>query len=230
MKNIRTLAAAILLSMFSASYALAEFTVGASAAMAFIEADGTETEGKQNEVTQRGITHVTPVGSIFVEMNDVVGSGLSLGIDYIPMTADVSSEVKKRTDTELSVTGTATNTSLTRNQNAQAEIDNHITLYGTYDIGGIYLKAGYVTADLTTTESLATGSSYGNADLDGITYGVGYQSDLGGNSIYRLEITHTNYDDISLTSANTRAGVPNNNVISADLDVTQVKASIGYKF
>ena len=94
----------------------------------------------------------------------------------------------------------------------------------------LYLKAGIVTADLTTTETLASGSSYGNADLDGITYGVGYQSDLGGNSVYRLEITHTNYDDISLTSANTRAGVPNNNVISADLDVTQVKASIGYKF
>ena len=229
MKNIRTLAAAILLSMFSASYALAEFTVGVSAAMAFIEADGTETEGKQNEVTQRGITHTTPVGSIFVEMNDVMGSGLSLGIDYIPMTADVSDGLS-RTDTELSVTSTATNTSLTRNQKAQAEIDNHITLYGTYGIGDIYLKAGYVTADLTTTESLATGSSYGNADLDGITYGVGYESEIGGNSVYRLEVTHTTYDDINLTSSAARAGVPNNNKISADLDVTQVKASIGYKF
>ena len=64
MKNVRTLAAALLLSMFSASYALAEFTMGVTAAMAYIEADGTETEGNINEVNQRGVTHLAPVGSI----------------------------------------------------------------------------------------------------------------------------------------------------------------------
>ena len=229
MKNVRTLAAALLLSMFSASYALAEFTMGVTAAMAYIEADGTETEGNINEVNQRGVTHLAPVGSIFVEMNDIVGSGLTLGIDYIPMAAEVSDGLS-RTDTERSVTGTTAGTSLTRNQKAQAEIDNHITLYGTYNIGDIYLKAGYVSADLITTESLPTGSSYGDASLDGITVGIGYESELVGNSIYRLEATHTSYDDINLTSSTARAGVTNNTKISADLDVTQVKASIGYKF
>ena len=48
--------------------------------------------------------------------------------------------------------------------------------------------------------------------------------------IGRMEVSHTSYDDISLSSSATRAGVTNATKIDADLDVTQLKASIGYKF
>ena len=40
---------------------------------------------------------------------------LAVGLDYIPLDADVSSRAKKRTDVETSVTGTATKTATTRN-------------------------------------------------------------------------------------------------------------------
>ena len=55
--------------------------------------------------------------------------GLSLGIDYVQY-ADVSDKVR-RTDTENSVFGTAAETSTTRNQSAQAELNDHLTFMQT---------------------------------------------------------------------------------------------------
>ncbi len=231
MKNIRNIALAVLISIFSSSYALAEFTMGVSGAIANIEASGTETEGNASEKNSKTLNHILPVGSIFVEYNDVMGTGLTLGIDYIPVTADVADGVQTRTDTELSVTGTDNHTSTTRNQKAQAELNDHLTFYAAYNMNeNFYLKAGYVTVDLETTESLDTGSKYGNTDMDGILFGAGFESEMGSNMIGRLELTHTSYEEISFKSSTARTGVTNNTVVDADIDVTQVKASIGYKF
>ena len=46
----------------------------------------------------------------------------------------------------------------------------------------------------------------------------------------RGEYTYTDYDDISLRSSVARSGVTSNNLIEADLDVSQFKVSLGYKF
>ena len=228
MRNIKNLFLAILISMFSSSFALAEYTMGVSAGLAHIDASGTETEG--GEKNHHSINHFTAVGSIFIEANNLGSSGFSLGVDYVPMTADVSDKVKKRTDTETSVTGTTTTTSTSRSQSAQAELNDHLTIYAMQEVGDLYFKVGYVMVDLETTESLATGSSYGNVDLSGILIGAGTEFDFGNNAIGRVEFSHTAYDSISLQSSATRAGVSPNNLIEADLDVTQLKASVGYKF
>ena len=53
MKHIRNIALAMLISIFSSSYALAEFTVGISGSIANIEATGTETEGNALEHYQK---------------------------------------------------------------------------------------------------------------------------------------------------------------------------------
>ena len=218
--------ALVMLAFSSASYA--EVKYGVSGALTFINASGTETEG--GEKNHHSVNHFTAVGSIFVEANNLGGSGFSLGVDYVPMTADVSDKVKKRTDTELSVTGTTTHTSTSRSQSAQAELNDHLTIYAMQEVGDLYFKVGYVMVDLETTESLATGSSYGNVDLSGILIGAGTEFDFGNNAIGRVEFSHTAYDSISLQSSATRAGVSPNNLIEADLDVTQLKASVGYRF
>ena len=225
MRHIRNLALAILLSAFSSSFALAEYTMGISAGYANIEASGTETEG--GEKNSKNIDHQTVVGSIFIEANDLGGTGISLGLDYIPMSADVSDNVKSRTDTETSVTGTTTTTDTSRSQKAQAELNDHLTFYATKDLGDLYFKLGYIIVDLDTTESLATGSKYGNLDLHGVLIGFGTEFDIASNTIARLEFSHTDYENVSLTSSVSRAGVATNNVVEAELDVTQVKASIG---
>ena len=228
MKHIRNITLAILISAFSSSFALAEFTMGISGAVANIGASGTEIEG--GERNSKSMDYQTVIGSIFVEANDVAGSGVTLGIDYVPLSADVSENVKKRTDTETSVTGTTTTTSTTRNQSAQAELNDHLTFYAMMDMtSDLYIKVGYVHVDLETTENLPTGSKYGNEDVNGLLIGIGTEYDIA-NGVARLEFSHTNYEDIDINSSVARTGVSPNNKIEAQLDVTQVKASYGYKF
>ena len=232
MKNIKALTLAFLLSLFSSGHALAEygFTVGVTGSMAMIDASGQETEG--GEITRAEATNNKAVGSIFLEYNDILGSGLSLGVDYIPGSADISNSTKTRTDTETSVTGTTTNTTTSRTQKAQAEIENHLTYYATYSPGnGVYLKAGYVQVDLNTLESLGTGSTYGNDSLDGVALGAGVEFDVGyDNMVGRIELSHIDYGDIEFRSQVARAGVATNNLVEADIDVTMLSASLGYKF
>ena len=234
MKNIKAIILASLICVFGSSYALAEgFSVGFTGAIADIEASGTETEGKPAvvETNNAQVNNTVPVFSVFAEMNDVMGTGISVGVDYIPMSADVSNSVRKRTDVETSVTGTNTTTSTSRSQSAQAELDQHVTVYATYNIAeNIYVKAGYVTVDLNTLESLGTGSKYGNIEVEGYTIGLGAQADLMADMFARVEASYTDYEDISISDTTGRTGVTTNNKIDASLDVSMLKASIGYKF
>ena len=223
MKNIKALSLAFLLTLFGSSHALAEYgiTVGLTGSMAMIEASGQETEG--GEVSRGEVSNNTGVGSIFVEYNDILGSGFSLGVDYIPGSADVSSSLSQRTDAN-SEGDSATN-------KAQAEVDGHTTYYATYGTdSGAYVKVGYVQADLNTLETLGTGSKYGNETLNGWEVGAGVEFDVYASTVGRFELTHIDYGDIEIRSSVARAGVATNNLIEADLDVTRLSASLGYKF
>ena len=234
MKNIKAIILASLICVFGSSYALAEgFSVGFTGAIADIEASGSETEGKAAvvETNNAQVNNTVPVFSVFAEMNDVMGTGISVGVDYIPMSADVSNSVRKRTDVETSVTGTDTTTSTSRSQSAQAELDQHVTVYATYNIAeNIYVKAGYVTVDLNTLESLGTGSKYGNIEVEGYTIGLGAQADLMADMFARVEASYTDYEDISISDTTGRTGVTTNNKIDASLDVSMLYGSMGYKF
>ena len=210
--------AVIVLTFSSASYA--EMKYGVSGALTFIEADGTETEG--GEKNSGDAENIVVIPSVFAEY--VFSDTISLGIDYIPLKADVSDKTKKRSDTETSVTGTTTTTSTSRSQAAQAELENHITLYANYNLdNGLYLKGGVANVTLNTDESLGTGSKYGNVDIMGYVVGFGIDS---GN--WRTELTYTDYEDISLTSSVARTGVTTNNKIDADLDTVALRVSYAF--
>ena len=210
--------ALIMLSFTSASYA--EMKYGVSGALTFIDASGTETEG--GEKNSGDADNVVAIPSLFAEY--AFSDTVSVGIDYIPLSADVSDKTKKRTDTETSVTGTTTTTSTSRTQTANAELENHITLYANYNVGnGLYLKGGVAQVTLNTEESLGTGSKYGEEDIMGYVIGFGVDS---GN--WRTELTFTDYEDISLTSSVARTGVTTNNKIDADLDTVALRVSYAF--
>ena len=216
MKKISILFSIIMLFVSSAH---AEMRYGISGALTMVNADGTETEG--GEKNSKSVDNTVVVPSIFVEY----GMGqYSIGLDYIPMDADVSSKTHKRTDTETSVTGTATTTSTSRTQQADAELTNHITLYANYMLSdAMFVKAGVAQVSLDTNESLGTGSKYGNVDIYGGVFGIGFTD---GNS--RFELVYTDYEDISLTSSVARTGVTTNNKIEADLDTLSLKYSYAF--
>jgi len=226
----------LLISLFAGSALLATGAIkavaadlgfGVTAAIVNLEADGSETEtGSQTaETTNASVSNTLPLGEIFAELQL---EKFTFGVSLIPMDHDVSDEVKTRTDTETSVTGTATTTSTSRTQNAQAEVADHLTYYVEFQPrDALYFKLGYLDADLNTTESLDTGSSYGNASLNGIMYGVGFKNDLN-RGYLKMELTYSDYDNISLTDSTGRTGVTTNNKISADLDATQLRISYGF--
>ena len=199
----------------------ADLTFGLSGAIAKIEADGSETEtGSQTaETTNASVDNTFGTVSIFAEAKF---DKLAIGLDYIPMDADVSDKTHSRTDTETSVSGTDTATSTSRTQTAAAEVSNHMTLYANYYVNdSFYIHLGYVDLSVNTQESLDTGSKYGNASINGIQYGFGLQM----SDNLRVEAAYTDYDNVSITSSVARTGVDTNNKISADLDTTQLKLS-----
>ena len=189
-----------------------------------ITASGSETEG--GEVNSKSVHNTVTIGSVFAEYTT---GWVTLGVDYIPGSADVSDKAYTRNDTETSVTSTATTTATSRTQKASAEVSDHYTYY--VEIGSTaFLKAGYAQMSVATNESLGTGSTYGNVDIDGILLGVGLKSDWGNNGFIKLEGTYTDYEDLSITSGVARTGVSTNNKITADLDVGQIKIGLGYRF
>ena len=197
--------------------AYAEMSYGISAAITQIDASGTETEG--GEKTNGSADNTVLIPSVFAEYS--YSDTIALGLDYIPLKADVSKSTKSRTDTETSVSGTATTTSTSRTNKAQAELKNHLTLYANYSLSDtLYLKGGVAFVELNATESLGTGSKYGSEDIFGGVVGIGAQS---GNS--RFELVYTDYEDISLKSSVARTGVTTNNTIDADLDTLAFKYS-----
>ena len=210
--------ALVMLAFSSASYA--EIKYGVSGALTFIDASGSETEG--GEKNNGEADNIVVIPSIFAEY--AYSDTISIGLDYIPFKADVSNKAKSRTDTETSVSGTATTTSTSRTQKAQAELENHVTLYANYYLGnGTYVKGGVAHVSLNTDDSLGTGSKYGNVDIMGLVLGFGVES---GN--WRTEVAYTDYEDINLTSSVARTGVTTNNKIDADLDTLALRVSYAF--
>lgn len=199
-----------------ASNAYAEIKFGISAAYTNIDASGSETEN--TEKTSKDVSSKALIPSIFVEYG--LTDSISVGLDYIPFKADISDKTHTRTDVETSVAGNGLTTALNRVQTAEASIKNATTLYGTFDLGPMYLKAGLAYFDLSTGDSLATGSKYGNEDVYGGVIGLGVEQDK-----MRIEVLYTDYEDIALSSSVARTGVTVNNKIDADMDTLAVKLS-----
>ncbi len=223
MKKLIAIATAFTFGMLVTT-ANAGMGVGVSAAYLDIQADGTEVDSNSSTLsTKGGASNSVGIGSVFAEYS-FDAFPLTIGFDWIPMSADVSKNVQQRTDTETSITDTATTTATTRIQKAQAEIDNHMSLYVEVPVwNSLYLKAGLVEVDVNTLENLGTGSSYGNVSIDGTQFGAGVKGPIGGGNLFmKVEALYTDYDEIKLTSGT--------NTITADLDTTQVKASLGFAF
>ena len=219
MKKLNTLFVALIMLTFS-SISNAEMKFGVSGAITQINASGTETEG--GEKNSKDVDNLVAIPSIFAEY--AISDAISVGLDYIPLKAEVSDATHNRTDTETSNTSSATTTSLTRKQSASAEIENHITLYLNYNLNDTYyVKGGVAQVDLTTDETLQTGAKYGDETVIGYVAGLGVNS---GN--WRTEVLYTDYEDISLTSSVARTGVTPNNKITADLDTLALRISYSF--
>ena len=203
--------------MFLSANALAGVNIGISGAFTSLETDGTETTKSSSEKNNGSTDENVVVPSLFIEMQ--ADSGFALGLDVVPGEADLGSGTGADDDNESSGAN-----------KASAELESHTTIYLLMPIGdgGVYVKGGIASATVNTTETLATGTKYGNADVDGLMLGVGFQRDRDNGMFVRAEVTHTNYDDVKLNGTLDADSV--RNVVDASVDATAVRLSLGKSF
>ena len=193
--------------LFSTALNAADISFGVSGSILDVNGTGTETTRQSGEKNNGSASNSIGIGSVFVENNF---GNFSLGLDYIPFKADVSDKVKTRTDSNASGdSGT---------YRAQAELKNHLTLYGLVPFGNnLFFKAGVAQVDVITKESATiTASTYGDDTVYGGLIGLGVQKDN-----WRFAVEYTDYETISLTSNAS-------NKIDANLDTTAFKLSYSF--
>jgi len=199
--------------------AKAEFGYGLTLAHHMIDGDGTETTRQSSQKNTGTHSHNVTVPELFIE--SIAENGFTFGLSWIP-TREMGS--KSRTDTNSGGdTGTYTAKAEFKNV-AQIYSDIPVTSVGAYPI---HLKLGVQHVTLATLESLNSGSTYPDADLMGLTVGLGTKGDLpyGDNVYYKVEATYTDFETYSSDSDGSTG-----NKVEADLDDTAFKISLGKKF
>ena len=216
MKKIVTILLSFLFMSFQS--VKAEMGIGITGALHNFDASGTETTRTSLQANSGSHSESVVVPEIFVEA--LLDNGGAFGVSYIP-TRDVGSKSRSDSNSDGD-TGT---------YKAEAELENVIQIYADIPIpmdvygGSVYIKAGVQHVTLATLESLNSGSTYPDADLLGLTVGLGAKGDLpyGNNMYYKAEATYTDFENYTATSSA-------DNKVSADLEDIAVKLSIGYKF
>ena len=230
-KTIKALMTLIAISSLSSFAYAGSFGIGVSGNIASVSAEGTETEtansGTENSVQTATAGNDFAFGSIFAEYNFGDSERFTLGVDWIPGSADVNSKTISRTD--VNSDGTEANLQA-GTRSANAEISDHVTYYAELGIaGGVYAKAGFAQVDIKTTEKStitsgsATVGSYPDKTLDAWTYGLGYKGTFGTNGFYKVEGYAIDYDTYSASSGT-------GNTVTANLDVVGAALKLGYKF
>ena len=214
MKKLISIVSSLILVSTVTAYA--EVGIGISGAMMSIDGDGSETTRTSNQVNKGSHSKTVTVPEVFVEL--LMDNGGALGVSYIP-TRDMGSKSRSDTNSEGD-TGTYT---------AKAELDNVVKFYGDIPMGSFaggtsYLTLGLQHVELATLESLNSGATYPDKNLFGYTVGLGLKGDVpyGSNLYYKGEVTYTDFETYEADGAG--------NKVSADLDATAARLSIGYKF
>lgn len=225
---MKKLVISIFFSLLYISSASAEFgvNVGASGSAGVFTASAKEINPTSSATTGTGSEHGSAAwGSLFLEAS--LNDKFMVGIDYVPtaLETDTTETAKTPLDTNPGAANTPGTTSKTNK--IQVDFEHLTTLYAAVMItDNFYAKAGLTTVDVITNESLGTGSQYGNTELDGSLFGVGYHNALDNGTFFRFEGNYMNFDGAALTSS-TNA---DRRISLRNLDGLSGKISVGKSF
>ena len=194
--------------------------VGATISAGLFSATGKEVDTGPNltETTEDAEHGEAAFTSIFLEKT--LGDRFTVGIDWVLNTLSTDTVESRRQDKT-----TGTSSSNVENKIA-IDFDNLTTYYVSFNVNeNLYAKVGMATVDIITNETLGTGSTYGNTDMDGTVLGVGYNATFGNSGFIRVEGNYMDFDGASVTSS---TGV--NKVSLNNLDGITGKLSIGKSF
>ena len=183
-----------------------------------LSADGSETEGTDADtsVLKKSTEEMFYGADLFVEY--VTDSEWTYGVSYIPMDFEIGNKSRGDTTAGADVAAEAD----TGTRTAKANLSNMMGIYvnAPLGFGGLY---GLVGASHTTAETLETlpNSKYGNKDIMGYSVGLGKRSGK-----FKMEISYTDFEDITLTSSVKDAKGPNK--VTADADALTLRMSFGF--
>ena len=210
------------LSFFYVTSASADLgvNVGVSGQAGIFAASASESTG--TTVKGNGTEHGSAGwGSVFLEAT--MGDRFIVGIDYVPAALETDT-----TETAKSDKGVGAVSATTVTNKIQVDFEHLTTLYvGMMLTDNFYVKAGATTVDVITNENLGTGASYGNAELDGNMFGIGYHNALDNGVFFRFE---GNYMDFNGHTVNATGTAADNKIELRNLDGVSGKLSIGKTF
>ena len=209
------------LSLFCISSASAvSVNVGVSGQAGIFAASATEKTGttKKGNGSEHGSAGW---GSVFLEGQ--FGDKIIVGIDYVPQALETDTVETAKSDKEPDAT-----TATTVSNKVQVDFEDLTTIYvGAMITDSLYVKAGAMKVDVITNENLATGASYGNTELDGTMFGIGYHVANDNGAFFRFEGNYMTFDGATQRSTGTAA---DNTIELKNLDGVSGKISIGKSF
>ena len=216
-KSIRVLVL-VLGAMFLSTGAIAGGAFGITAAVTEVDASGYEQLKTSGNKTTHSASETVGVPSVWFEFTGD-DNGLTVGLDFIPVSAEVGSG-SNTGDDDAETSGTNTVT---------VDFKNHITLYAekTIGSGGFYIKGGFSHVTLETNDSVSTGAKYGDESISAVRLGLGVKRDLGTSWLGKIELEQADYDSATFKSTGSDAVTT---VELEDLDTTALRISLGKKF
>ena len=223
----------LIIAALSSFNANAEVSVGITGNAGLLDATGKETfnSGTTTKKEELGIAYISGFAELHVPLE--IGAGqFRVGGSYVPYALESETTENARAAIVSSASGSGPESAGITRQAAQSNkvsVDSQdlTTYYISYHYNMFFIKAGLMEAKLVTNDNLATGSVYGDADLDGKFFGIGFDKDLNDGVFVRGELAQTDFDDIQLTST----GSDNVNVIDVTgLSGANLSISVGKTF
>ena len=210
-----------LLGFVTNSYATG--SVGFTISLADVNSDvkdDIDSNGTTN--TTKSLSNDVIFGSVFIE--NAISENLSVGIDFIPFEAEFES--RSTTQTSLKAKGDGAATSGTNK--GTVDVSRHLTLYvqPQKELNNglkVFGTLGLVRADVDSKiQSVSSNDKDVSTSLDGTKLGLGLKKETGFGFV-KLELSRTDYDDISATTSN-------NTKVTADIDTDVLALSVARSF
>ena len=221
---MKKLLLSVVFSVFYVTSASADLgvNVGVSGNAGIFAASASEVTTDAGGSNQNGSEHGSAGwASIFIEKS--IGDRLIVGVDYVPMALETDTTETAKSDKRTASSETVTNST----NKIQIDFEDLTTVYvGAMLTENFYVKAGLMHVDVITNESLGTGSTYGNVELDGSMFGMGYHASNDNGTFFRFEGNYLSFDGNSVTSG-TNSGT---SIKLKNLDGVTGKVSVGKTF
>ena len=173
-------AISILVSVYATPSMAISLGFGASGGYTNVDVEGTEILNGQTVATAGQENLESPMGSVYVQLTvgeAQFGEGNGFVIGYDMGIGEASTQLSRNIINKRAP-------EITNDENivAQATVSNLDTIYietPGFTSAGLYLRAGWSDADVTTGEDLLAGSGVGDGSFDGATYGFGFKKSAG---------------------------------------------------